>query len=375
MKIYICIPSLNEARTISLVTRLVDKGLQDLSLFMRKTIDAKIINIDSASNDDTVNIFNSTDTVFPKQSIILEGSRGKGKNLLHFIKIAYQEKADFCLTIDADINSADSSWISELLNPLISNQADFVTPLYARSRFEGSSTNHFAYPIVLALTGIKARQPIAGDFAFNYSILDIIQNLEIPESANGYGIDIFLTLAAITSGLRHRQVSLGEKKHNPSFDKLEYMFPQIAASALSLLREVKIKKIKEIDDEAMVNNIASASLFQHRVAAEVMREHSISQLVSGNLTEWGWVPNGITKKDFNDSDIQINDWVSILSAWIKYGLENKNIKAEILAEQLLPFFVLRATNFWFSSENMTAEEVESQIREQAMLLCSSMRKL
>jgi hypothetical protein len=46
----------------------------------------------------------------------------------------------------------------------------------------------------------------------------------------------------------------------------------------------------------------------------------------------------------------------------------------VLAEQLLPFFVIRATTFWFSSENMSAEEVENEIDGQAVALSLSMKK-
>lgn len=375
MRIYVCIPSLNEARTIGSVTKLVDQGLKEFSLSCGESIEAKIINIDSSSEDSTPYVFNSTETFFTKQSIILSEPRGKGKNLLEFIDIASREDASFCLTIDADIHSANPSWISELLKPIVNGQADFVTPLYARSRFEGSSTNHFAYPIVLATTGVSVRQPIAGDFAFNSSLLSVVQSLKIPEVARGYGIDIFLSLAALTHGLRHKQVALGEKMHNPSFDKLEDMFPQIAAAALSILREVNVEPTILMNDTVSISNIASTQSFPHKEAAKIMRKRSLLQLSSINADKWGWVPSDIVKRQLDDTDVQLKDWVSILFAWIEYGLKNKNIDATILAKQLLPFFVLRATSFWFSSENMTAEEVENQIRDQALALHSSFGKI
>lgn len=364
---------MNEAGTIGAVTKLVDQGLKELSLLCGKTIEAKIINVDSESDDDTANVFKKTDTFFPKQSIILSKPRGKGKNLLAFMRVAKQEKADCCLTIDADIRSAKVAWITELLKPVLNNEADYVTPLYARSRFEGSSTNHFAYPIVLAAGGENIRQPIAGDFAFNSKLIDVIQNSKIPDPAHEYGIDIFLTLSALTNHLRLVQVELDEKMHNPSFNKLEYMFPQIAASTLFLLRGVKMKTASRVGAEATINNIASSSVFPHREDAVKMKEHSLSQLASADFNKWGWVQTDIAKeiKKFDSVGMKAGDWVNILSSWLKYGLQNKNVSPLILAEQLLPFFVIRATTFWFSSENMSAEEVEKEIHDQAISLNSS----
>ncbi|MCX6787124.1 MAG: glycosyltransferase [Candidatus Kaiserbacteria bacterium] len=373
MRIYVCIPSLNEARTIGSVTKLVDQGLKEFSLSCGESIEAKIINIDSSSEDGTPNVFNSIETFFPKQSIILDEPRGKGRNLLEFIDIAGREDASFCLTMDADIHSADPSWISELLNPIVSGHAGFVTPLYARSRFEGSSTNHFAYPIVLATTGVSVRQPIAGDFAFNSSLLNVVQSLKIPEAARGYGIDIFLSLAALTHGLRHKQVELGEKMHNPSFDKLESMFPQIAAAALSILREVKVEPTVLMNDPVSINNIASIQSFPHKDAAITMRKQALLRINSTDAKQWRWIPPHLLGRKWGDTDIQSDDWIIILSGWIEYGIKNRDVDATLLAEQLLPFFVLRATAFWFASEKMTAEEVENQIRNQAFALRSSLK--
>lgn len=373
MKVYICIPSLNESKNIGLITKIIDQGLQNLSSSYNGLIDGKIINIDSSSEDDTVNLFNKVETFFPKESIILEQPRGKGRNLLHFIKLAYLDKVDYCLTIDADVVSVNPSWIKDLLTPILNKEADFVTPLYERSRFEGSTTNHFAYPLVFATTGVEVRQPIAGDFAFNFSLVNLISNLDIPESANNYGIDIFLVLSALSHGLKHKEVKLGKKIHNPSFDKLEYMFPQVASATLSLLRQMVIKKTSISKTNVLLNNISSFLSFPHRETAEKMRNNSFLYLKSINLCDWNWVPlNYIEKFEKEDNkEIKMEDWVILLYEWVNYGLKNKDIDTDFLAKQLLPFFVIRATTFWFYSESVTVEETENQIKNQALLLQTS----
>lgn len=370
MKVYVCIPSFNESETIGSVAALVDEGLQSLRAIHGSAVNAKIVNVDSASEDGTAEAFLRVVTYYPKQSIVLPEPRGKGKNLLAFAKLARSEQATYCLTIDADIRSATPAWVGDLLGPLLANSADFVTPSYERSRFEGSTTNHFAYPLVFATTGWYVRQPIAGDFAFTAAMLDLIERLNAPDAAHYYGIDIYLTLAALTHGLRHHQIALGRKVHGPSFQKLEYMFPQIAAAALHALREVPLRPSAPQDDEAGAPNIIPVPVFPHRDPAKNMQTRAQSLLMSADLETWGWVPVTMVRKlrEADGAVLSLDDWLTVLMGWLRFGLQDRRINADLLGEQLLPFFVLRATGFWFSSEQMTAEETEGEIRQQARLL-------
>lgn len=370
MKIYVCIPSFNESETIGIVAALVDQGLQSLRAIHGSGLSAKIVNVDSASEDGTAEAFLRVATYYPKQSIVLPEPRGKGKNLLAFVKLARSEQATYCLTIDADIRSATPAWVGDLLGPLLANSADFVTPSYERSRFEGSTTNHFAYPLVFATTGRQVRQPIAGDFAFTAAMLDLIERLDVPDAAHYYGIDIYLTLAALMHGLRHHQIALGRKVHGPSFHKLEYMFPQIAAAALHMLREVTLRPSASPDDEAEAPNIIPVPVFPHKGSATDMQARARSALGSANLEAWSWVPAAVIRKlrETSEPAVSLDDWLTILMGWLRFGLRDRRADADRLGEQLLPFFVLRATSFWFSSEQITAEETESEIRRQARLL-------
>ncbi len=359
MKIYVGIPSFNEAETIEMVVKNVDLGLQ-LVAKKKKNFCAKIINIDSDSDDKTVPLFKKTKTFFPKKSIILRKPRGKGKNMLSFFKIVKKEKADFCIIIDSDLRSITPLWIKKFLDPLFKNKADFITPLYKRSRFEGSSTNHFAFPALYAITGEKIRQPIAGDFSFTSSFL---KKIKPNNSIQKYGIDIHLTLSAINNNLRMNEVHLGKKIHNKSFDKLEKMFPQIASAFLFTIRDNKITKRKPVDSSFCTDNIISEIRFNHKKEASQMRNRSFRKIKNIDYTNLKWFPKEIQIKD---DIINSKEWALILSSWIKYGIQNKKISPHLLSKQLLPFFVLRATSFWFLSENMTAAETEKEIINQSI---------
>lgn len=371
MKFYVCIPSLNESKNIENITKTVDSGLNKLSVFVGSNIEAKIINIDSSSEDDTVKIFKKTKTFYPKKSIILKKPRGKGKNLIYFLNLAKKDGVDFCLTIDADVSSVKDDWIIKILKPLINKKADFVTPSYKRSRFEGSTTNHLAYPIVTIFTGKLIRQPIAGDFGFNRkSILILTKNHKLIKSIYNYGIDIFLVLNCLNNNLKHSEIKLGKKIHNPSFNKLEYMFPQVASAALFSLRLKNNLLPQKPKDKNMSNNILLTTVFPHKKFAIELRDKYYLFIKSLNKNDIKWLSKDIIKKIIKNKSktISLEEWVLILSSWINYSLKKRGISEIKLANQLLPFFVLRATTFWIESENKNSIEIEALLKRQILFL-------
>lgn len=283
--------------------------------------------------------------------------------------MAYAEGGTHFLTIDGDIRSITPAWIPNFLQPLVLGEAGFVSPSYQRSKFEGSTTNHFAYPVVLATTGRHVRQPIAGDFAFTRALIDAIMKHPVPAFAQYYGIDIYLTLTALMEGLKHEQIELDQKLHNPSFHKLEYMFPQIAATTLDLLRRVRLSRVSLQSDTGVGSNIIPTGTFTHKSAATIMRERAQSQLTS-EAGAWDWVPNDVVQgsNTFSQGVMLSEEWVIILANWLEFGLKNPSVSTDLLAKKLLPFFVIRAVSFWFASEQMTAAETELEIRRQAQML-------
>ncbi len=382
MKIAVCLPSFNEAQNIRKITQIVDQGLTDINVVYPNT-QIEIINFDSNSTDNTANIFLETKTNNLKRSIILQDKAGKGKNILKFCKYAVDSDVDYCLTIDSDITSANPNWIIKLIQPLIENVADYVVPIYGRSRFEGSSTNHFAFPFVYALTGHSIRQPIAGDFAFTKKIASAISKRDLSgnESAQYYGIDVFMTVTAINVSNKIYQVDLGKKVHSPSFSKLEYMFPQIANSALLSVSCIDFPN-KEIFKSETKSNIFNDLRFPHERVAREMNQSALNNL--NNELSLDWVDSHLVAKykdAFSKANVSeermIDAWTNILSSWINHFLTSNltpNL-AKQAGEELLPFFVLRATNFWFWAKTTEVDRIEATIRKQAEILRSKIKKL
>ncbi len=371
MKICVGIPSYNEVDRISFVISQIDKGL---SLLQRKysQIEGVIVNADNCSSDNTADRFINTYTSFRKESIFTSGHPGKGKNVQAILQYAVDKNFDVILTIDADLESITPEWVVKFSEPIIKEEADFVYPEYKRDRFEGSTTNHFAYPLLFAYFGRNMRQPIGGDFAMSLRYARHILMQKISGWTLKYGIDIFMSMNAAGGGFMIDSAKLGQKIHKPSFPRMREMFPQIASSAIKTMRLYPRSSAFELENNTNIN-IINKTKFTHNEEADNICHEEIHNLVLMLNRKPAWLekkknnelkylfPSGYQKFD-------ANKWISILGDWAWFAIKNPNIDCDQYAAELLPFFVIRAVNFWHDSEKKSARWVEMEVRRQARAL-------
>lgn len=245
-EIVVGIPSYNEAERIGFVTRQIDLGLK--KYFSDK--DCVIVNTDSRSTDGTEEIFFNTKGDISKIYLNLDGEvRGKGYGLHNLFSLVQQLDAKVGITLDSDLKSVEPIWIKKMVNSVLDGY-DYVTPYYNRLENDGTITNHLVYPLIYGLIGYDIRQPIGGDFAFSGKMVDYWLKQEWPEAVYRFGIDIFMTLNAIFSGLKVAQVNLGTKSHKPIQTKgLDAMFDQVSKTLFELILENidKVKQQKELN--------------------------------------------------------------------------------------------------------------------------------
>jgi len=360
-KIAICIPSLNEEATIGQTTRIIDQGLLDLN----KEFLSVIVNADNHSQDQTKQIFLTTETIAKKSYISTpKGEVGKGRNLFNFFNFCQKHNIDYAATIDADIKTIKKDWIKKILDPLIKNKADFITPLYQRSRFEDSTTNNFAFPVVFGLFSQEVRQPIGGEFGFNKKVYKQFVARPKNTAAYHYGIDIFMTLTALSSDNRLKEVFLGEKIHNPSFPNLVMMSKQVMESTFFQLQFCQPNSIDDsyIKPKEKLNIIEEIPFKQKGEAKELLKR-SLHTLKNNFKDYNDFKCQKELKeiiKNMKDSEEQ---WVSILAKFIKKALNDYPPKK--LSELLSPIFVIRAVSFWLESEKLSAKQTEEKIYQLA----------
>ena len=114
---------------------------------------------------------------------------------------------------------------------------DFVAPLYARYKFDGTITNTVTYPLTRALYGHRIRQPIGGDFGVSGDLVRHYLELDDwTDDISKFGIDIWMTTSALAGGFAVCQTRLGAKIHDPKDPGADLgpMFRQVVGTILRL---------------------------------------------------------------------------------------------------------------------------------------------
>ena len=378
IKVAVCIPTFNEADTISHTTRIVDRGLEKLF----KKGSCVIVNSDNASSDGTGEKFLATKTSCQKIYLSTSpGEKGKGRNLINFFNWAQKENVFYVATIDADIASLNERWPLLLLKPLLKKKANFVTPLYKRSRFEAAITNQLAFPLVFGFFGIPIRQPIGGDFALSKDFYSFLLKQKKNEEILGYGIDIFMTCHALGKKEKIEQVFLGEKIHKPSFPKLVLMFQEVFVSFLTVLPAYfpfSLGKTKPLKTQNLKMGIIKKRGFPHKKETIEMRKEWKNiflerekdyQKIFPSLEKEGSfqkIKEKIKRGLFN---ITKEEWTDLMANFLAEFFERRPNYSTIkkMASLIAPLFLWRAASFWFQAEKKSAKETEKEILDQAQL--------
>jgi len=233
--IIVGIPSYNEADSIAYPTDVASRGL--LEHFPDKR--SVIINVDNHSPDGTRDAFMNTPTKVPKIYISTpEGVKGKGNNFRNLFEAAVELRAKAVVVVDADLKSITPQWIQYLGEPLFAG-FNFVTPIYVRHKYDGSITNHIAYPLLRTLFGLRVRQPIGGDFGFSGRMARAFLSEKLwNDMIANFGIDIWMTTIAIARRFRVCQTFLGSPKSHRAKDpaaQLGPMFTQVVMTFFDLM--------------------------------------------------------------------------------------------------------------------------------------------
>jgi glycosyltransferase involved in cell wall biosynthesis len=231
------IPSFNEADSIAYPTEMASRGLK--KYFPDK--ESVIINVDNNSPDGTREAFLSTTTEVPKIYISTPGDiKGKGNNLRNLFEAMVELRAKAAVVVDADLQSITPQWIQCLGEPLFSG-FNFVTPIYVRHKYDGSITNHIAYPLLRTLYGLRVRQPIGGDFGFSRRLAQaFLTEKTWTEDVAHFGIDIWMTTVAIARRFKVCQTFLGSPKSHRAKDPakdLGPMFIQVMMTFFNLMED------------------------------------------------------------------------------------------------------------------------------------------
>jgi hypothetical protein len=230
------IPSFRNAATIGHVAKTASEGLRSTFPSLR----AVIVNADGGSEDGTTERVRASADGVPTVAGRYQGRSGKGSAFRAIFEAVTMLDAKACAVVDSDLRSITPEWIARLIGPVLRGEAEYVTPLYARHKHDGTITNTIAYPLTRALYGARIRQPIGGEFGFNSSLARRYLDEPVWDTdVARFGIDIFMTTTALASGARVAQAFLGAKIHDPKDPGADLgpMFTQVVGTLLALARK------------------------------------------------------------------------------------------------------------------------------------------
>jgi glucosylglycerate synthase len=248
--IMVGIPSFKNAATIGYVVRAAQAGLVQYFPELHPVV----VNSDAGSPDGTQRVVVETEPPDYVEQILLvrptnkldrvsltypeiDGVGGKGAALRTIFEMAAALEVQALVVVDSDLRSIVPEWIELLAGPILKGGYDFVAPLYARYKYDGTITNTVTYPLTRALYGNRIRQPIGGDFGVSGDLVrHYLEQDDWTDDVSKFGIDIWMTTSALTGGFAVCQTRLGAKIHDPKDpgSDLGPMFRQVVGTILRL---------------------------------------------------------------------------------------------------------------------------------------------
>ena len=349
------IPSFRNAGTIGHVAATAVKGLRD------NFPDAKVVlvNADGGSEDGTPQRVLEAATGIPVAVGRYIGPPGKGSAFRAIFQCALALDARACAVVDSDLRSITPMWIARLLGPVVRAEADYVTPLYARHKHDGTITNSIAYPLTRALYGLRLRQPIGGEFGFHADLASAWLAQPVWETdVARFGIDIFMTTTAVARHARVVQAFLGAKIHDPKDPAADLgpMFTQVVGTLFRLARENEsvwrgVVGSREVDVVGAIEPVEPEPIpvdparLRAKFEAGAPAQRALwDEILSAPIP----------------TAIGAEAWAGIVFDFLGAALERPD-ESERLAQGLLPLYYARVAEFVKEVEHLSTERSEEVV--------------
>lgn len=263
--ISIIIPVLNEEKRIADV----------VSFALKNKLTAEVIVVDDSSTDQT-----AEKARLAGAKVITSTMLGKGTSMADGLRVAENE---FILYLDGDLSNLGEQLITQMIEPLINDSADFIKAKFGRGG--GRVTELTAKPMIKVffpeLSFIS--QPLGGIMAAKASLL---KNLHFED---GYGVDIGLLLGAFRKGARIVEVDIGSIEHeSQSLHDLTFMANEVARVIHFYSKDAGRLHVEQISEMYEIQRQASAS-FNFIIPRQKDREKVLLLDMDGTITKHRFV--------------------------------------------------------------------------------------
>lgn len=373
--ILIGIPCYNNEKTIAHVIQMVTHGLAKHYKNQRSVIFVA----DGGSTDDTREAARDFEIKPWQEKIvsIYRGPAGKGTALRSLFEAADRLEVRVCAMVDSDLRSITADWVRYLLEPVLEKEYHFVAPVYVRHKYDGTITNNIVYNLTRALYGKRIRQPIGGDFAISRELAKFYAEQDVwTTDVARFGIDIWMTTNAVTQGFRMCQSNLGAKIHDVKDpgQHLGPMFRQVLSALFSLMERFEsywknTKGSEPLETFGFEGRLEPEPV---NVNLELMIElfktgyQQFSPLWKDIFCEDCFDQiRKIAEMDSDHFHISTDTWVQILyelAAMFHLWTINRNK----LLDMMTPLYFARVASFVRQSWEMSSQEAEDLVEEQAV---------
>ncbi len=307
---------------------------------------------------------------------IYRGIPGKGSAVRAIFEAAHLLKARACLLFDSDLRSITPDWVKNMAHSILNDGYDFVAPYYSRYKYDGTITNNIVYNLTRALYGYRVRQPIGGDFAFSLPLIASYLPQEDWETDVGkFGIDIWLTTTAMARKAKIVQAHLGAKVHDVKdpAEALGPMFRQVVSTLLTLM-ESNESVWKSVTGSRPVPIVGpelkvTPQPFEINVT-KLMDDFKVgysnwNELWQKIVSPDNWkVIKRLSQAAEKDFSMKTEVWSRILydlAAAHHHWKGNRHL----LVSLMTPLYFARVASFVNRSREMSNEEAEALVEEQA----------
>ena len=401
--IMVGIPSSKNAATIGYVVRAAHAGLVQYFPDLRPVL----VNADAGSPDGTQRVVVDTEPpdyiervllVHPRTRLqrisltypAVDGIGGKGAALRTIFEIARALEVEALVVVDSDLRSIGPEWIELLAGPILKGGFDFVAPLYARHKNDGTITNTVTYPLTRALYGRRIRQPIGGDFGLSSDLVRhyLAQDDWTPDVSR-FGIDIWMTTHALAGGFAVSQAQLGAKVHDPKDPGADLgpMFSQVLATILRLTddhadrwlethgsHEVPLygfERVVEppplgVDVARLLGEFGRGRLADDSAWAQMLARETLAA-----VTDLAAEAESIALEAASGSSIGPADFVFSDEAWARVvydvclATHTAAVPVERIVAALVPLYFGRVAGLLIEVADLTGEQAEGVVERQA----------
>ena len=356
------IPSFRNAATIGHVTSTAAQGLRQHFPDHR----VAIVNADGGSEDGTTDRVREAARQVAVATGRYVGPSGKGSAFRAIFEAAALLGAKACAVVDSDLRSITPEWIARLAGPIVRDEADYVAPLYARHKHDGTITNTIAYPLTRALYGLRVRQPIGGEFGFRAELAKTYLEQPVWDGdVARFGIDIFMTTTALAREVRVVQAFLGAKVHDPKDPAADLgpMFRQVVGTLFRLAGRYADTWREVVGSEPVRVIGAAAPVEPEAIPADPARLRARSDAMRKEYDHvWAEVLSAPLPAVF-DPDA----WARVVFDFLAAALGDAD-RSEELAAALLPLYSARVADFFDEARDLSTAQAEDIIELGALAM-------